>query len=191
MASSQNAPLEKFLARQRRRRIQPYVEDKVVLDFGCGVNAWNSVAIQEMCRHVDGVDHSIPKNTHYQGIRLYNHLDQLTSQMYDVIIALAVFEHIRPLDLRKILRQFLAHTHTDSLIIGTIPSPRSRRLIEFLSFRLGLIDPSQVIDHKVYYDDLWLNEMVDGTGWQLKDYQTFQLGMNGFFQLGRSKVDDE
>jgi hypothetical protein len=52
---------------------------------------------------------------------------------------------------------------------------------------MGLIDRSQIEDHKVYYDEKWLGEIVDGTGWKLESYRSFQLGMNGFFKLKRVK----
>ncbi|MFZ4396987.1 MAG: class I SAM-dependent methyltransferase [Kiritimatiellia bacterium] len=185
LPTSQNAPLEEFLARRRRRQIEPFVRGKAVLDFGCGVNAWNSVAIQPICKRVEGVDRSLPAATMTHGIRLFQNLNEIKNSIYDVILALAVFEHIRPLQLRDILRQLIDLTHPASLLVGTVPSPGSRKLLEFLSFRMGLIDRTQIQDHKVYYDDLWLREMVDGTGWQLTCYKPIQFGLNGFFKLQR------
>jgi hypothetical protein len=54
-----------------------------------------------------------------------------------------------------------------------------------LSFKLGLIDPSQIRDHKVYYDDLWLKEILGETAWSLSFYKTFQLGLNSLVVLSR------
>lgn len=184
--TSQNAPLEQWLARQRRRRIEPHVRGQRVLDFGCGVHAWNALSIRDICQRVDGVDRSLPESRAVGDIRLYQELGEIVDSTYDVIIALAVFEHIKPLQLRELLQTFHGLTHSDSRIIGTVPSPRSRRVLEFLSYRLGLIDRSQIEDHKVYYDDLWLHEITEGTGWRLSRYQRFQFGMNGFFQLTRT-----
>jgi hypothetical protein len=184
--TTQNAPLERLLARQRCKHVQPHVKGKRVLDFGCGVNAWNAIEIQHICTHVDGVDRSLPSTLTTNGINLYKEIDEIIGSTYDVIIALAVFEHIKPLQLRDILTNLVNLTHAESSIIGTVPSPRSRRVLEFLSYRLGMIDRSQIEDHKVYYDDLWLREITEGTGWRLHQYKRFQLGMNGFFWLRRA-----
>ena len=45
---------------------------------------------------------------------------------------------------------------------------------------------AQIRDHKVYYDDLWLPEILNDTPWQLQRYNTFQLGMNSFFCLEKN-----
>jgi hypothetical protein len=186
-STTQDAPLEAFLARCRCRQVKPYIHDKIVLDFGCGINAWNSIAIQPLCKRVDGVDCSLSSSTIKNGISLYRDDKDIRGFVYDVIMALAVFEHIRPMELRYILNNFLKITHSDSIIVGTVPSPYSRKVLEFLSFKMGLIDRSQIEDHKVYYDEKWLGEIVDGTGWKLESYRSFQLGMNGFFKLKRVK----
>lgn len=183
MATSQNAPLERFLASQRCKQIKPSVAGKRVLDFGCGLNAWNARSIQPICQDVHGVDASLVATKTIDGITLHQSLDELQGNTYDVIIALAVFEHIKPMALRELLQELMQFSVPTTTIVGTVPSTRARRVLEFLSYRLGLIDRSQVRDHKVYYDDLWLSEIIEGTGWRLKSYQRFQLGMNIFFEL--------
>lgn len=184
--TSQQAPLERFLASRRTSQIKSYVRGKSVLDFGCGRSAWNAVAIRQQCRSIVGVDRSLDKNTEIAGIPLYRDLNEGVLGNYDVILALAVFEHIRPLELRILLREFLQITHPESMIIGTVPTPFSRPILELLSYRLGLIDRSQIEDHKVYYDDLWLHEVLDGTGWRMTRYSIFQMGLNSRFLIARA-----
>jgi len=184
--TSQKAHLERFLARQRCNVISPYVHAKRVVDFGCGTNAWNAIAIQNVCQKVDGVDRSLEKATILNGINLYPNIGEIQGNTYDVVIALAVFEHIKPLQLREVLASFHGLTHDQSIVIGTVPSRRSRRVLELMSYRLNLIDRSQIEDHKVYYDDLWMSEIIEDTGWRLSQYRPFQLGMNCFFEMGKS-----
>ena len=45
------------------------------------------------------------------------------------------------------------------------------------------VDESQIRDHKVYYDDFWLKNILTKTDWKIKKYRTFQLGMNSEFIL--------
>jgi cyclopropane fatty-acyl-phospholipid synthase-like methyltransferase len=184
--TTQKAPLERFLAQQRCKRVRPYVLGKRVLDFGCGVNAWNAISIQNICLSVDGVDRSLHQSGRIHNINLYQDLDEIQAVKYDVIMALAVFEHIKPLQLRSVLESLHRFSHDNTIIIGTVPSRRSRQVLEVLSYKLKLIDRSQIEDHKVYYDDLWMREIVDDTGWTLQTFKTFQLGMNCFFELRKS-----
>lgn len=60
---------------------------KRVLDFGCGVNAWNAISIQNLCLSVDGVDRSLPQSGRIHNINLYQNLDEIQSVNYNVIIA--------------------------------------------------------------------------------------------------------
>ena len=99
---------------------------------------------------------------------------------------MAVFEHIPPFQLVDVLVALDRVSTPDALILGTVPTPSARPVLEFLSFKLGLIDPSQISDHWVYYDDLWLKEIVALSPWRVKSYQRFQFGMNSQFILGKT-----
>lgn len=182
-STSQSAPLERLLSGLRSRRLGNRVRGKRVIDFGCGIHAWNSLAIAGKVDVVHGVDASIKNSTDIQGVQLYQSLTQLPLDNYNFIVALAVFEHIPPFDLVEVLRYMHSITTPDAQVFGTVPTPRARPILEFLSFRLGLIDPSQIADHWVYYDDLWLKEIVSLTDWKVVHYSRFQLGMNSQFLL--------
>lgn len=182
MPTTQNAPLERFLARQRTRRVRSLVAGHVVLDFGCGANAWAARTLQPLCKRIDGLEPTLPAGS-VHGIQVVPSLEQLHQHNYEVVIALAVFEHLHPPVLQQVLHQLHSITTADAVIAGTVPTPLARPVLELLSYRLGLIDPSQIRDHKVYYDDLWLAEVLKRTPWELEHYQHFQLGMNSFFTL--------
>jgi hypothetical protein len=96
-----------------------------------------------------------------------------------------VFEHIPPLDLVNVLHHLAKISTPDAIIVGTVPTPLARPVLEFLSFKLGLIDSSQINDHWVYYDDLWLKEILALTPWRMQSYKLFQLGLNSEFILSK------
>jgi hypothetical protein len=158
------------------------VQGRTVLDFGCGAQAWTAREIQPLCRRIDGVEPTVAAGM-VNGIQVVNHLDAVHHRDYEVVISLAVFEHLHPMDLQRVLHQLNPITVPEALIVGTVPTPMARPVLELLSYRLRLIDSSQIRDHKVYYDDLWLHEILNETPWQLKRYRTFQLGMNSFFVM--------
>lgn len=182
--TTQEAPLEKFLANMRSKRIKRYVTNKNILDFGCGRKAWNANAINKHCKCIEGVEESYNVPQLVGDVNVYPSLNHIPSdRKFDVILALAVFEHIEPFSLIDILNKMSTFSSKNAILVGTIPTPQSRPVLEFISYRLKLIDESQIRDHKVYYDDLWLAAIVSQTAWRLCTYKRFQLGMNGHFVL--------
>ena len=186
-STTQNAPLEKILAKFRAQRVSKYVAGKRVLDFGCGKEAWTANTISPSSSLVHGVDASVKKAiTFSTGITVFPSLEELPRADYETIIALAVFEHIDPFELVDILNRLSTITTVNGIIAGTVPTPSSRRILEFLSYKLKLIDQSQIKDHKAYYDDLWLNVIAAKTPWKVTFYKRFQLGLNSQFLLTKS-----
>ena len=156
----------------RVKHVRPLVSGRVVLDFGCGANAWAARSLKPLCKRIDGLEPTLSTGI-VHGIKIVSVLEQLQENDNEVVIALAVFEHLHPHVLRQVLQQLYAITTPDAVIAGTVPTPLGRPILAFLSYRLGLIDPSQIRDHKVYYDDLWLGELLRGSHWCLRQYNTF------------------
>jgi SAM-dependent methyltransferase len=185
-STTQSAPLERLLAAVRASRLRDYISQKRVLDFGCGRHAWAARSIKTQATLVHGVDASLDKPEIFlDDVLLVQSIGQLPRADYQVIAALAVFEHIPPFDLVNVLHHFAKISTPDAIIVGTVPTPLARPVLEFLSFKLGLIDSSQINDHWVYYDDLWLKEIVALTQWKVQSYKLFQLGLNSEFVLAR------
>ena len=185
-STTQQAPLERILAAFRSRRLRNHVGQKRVLDFGCGRHAWAARSIQNQVLLVHGVDASLEEpRTVLEDVLLVQSLAQLPRTDYQVIAALAVFEHIPPFELVGILQDLAKVSTSDAVIVGTVPTPLARPILEFLSLKLGLIDSSQIKDHWVYYDDLWLKEIVALTPWKVEAYGLFQLGLNSEFVLAK------
>ena len=103
---------------------------------------------------------------------------------------MAVFEHINPFNLRKILDEIYSKTSKNAIIFGTTPTPLSRPVLEILSYKMKLIDESQIRDHKVYYDDFWLKSILTKTNWRIRSYRTFQFGLNSEFILCKNLKND-
>jgi hypothetical protein len=182
--TTQEAPLEKFLANARSKNILPYIKDKNVLDFGCGRQAWNANSIYNHCKCIEGVEENYSSTQLVGKVNVYPSLSHISDQReFDVILALAVFEHIDPFTLINILNKMSTICSKHAILVGTVPTPQARPILEFIAYRLKLIDESQIRDHKVYYDDFWLSAIVGRTAWRLSTYRKFQLGVNSFFVL--------
>jgi hypothetical protein len=182
--TTQEAPLERFLANARTKKIIPYIKNKNVLDFGCGIHAWNANTIYKYCKSIVGIEENYSVPQLVGKINVYPGLGHISDQRkFDVILALAVFEHIDPFALIEILNMMSTICSSNAILVGTVPTPLARPILEFFSYRLRLIDETQIKDHKVYYDDFWLSAIVGKTTWQICSYNKYQLGMNSYFVL--------
>lgn len=180
----QEAPLERFLAIARSKKIISYIKNKNVLDFGCGRKAWNANAIYKHCKSIEGVEENFSAPQLVGNVNVYPSLSQISNRhKFDVILALAVFEHNDPFALIEILNKMPTVCSRNAILVGTVPTPQARPFLEFISYKVRLIDESQIRDHKVYYDDFWLSAIVGKTRWKLSSYKTFQFGLNSLFTL--------
>lgn len=187
--TSQSALLEGLLTWMRTRKARPFVRGKRLLDFGCGSHLKTLRSLKNDALFVAGYDilfQNLPPQVSSDGITVYGNLDQIM-EPFDVITSLACFEHIEPSFLPAVLRQLKGILAVDGTIIGTVPRPPAKPVLEFLSYRLGLIDPSQILDHKIYYSEESLQEVASEAGFELVRYSCFQLRMNSFFVLKPAK----
>ena len=184
ISTTQKAPLEKLLSYARYKRTIEYIKNKKVLDFGCGISNWNAKFIGKYPKIIHGVDSSLSAFDKDNSLfEIYEEINKLPFSDYEVVLSMAVFEHIEPFNLIHILDQIDSKTTENGIIFGTTPTPLSRPILETLSYKFKLIDESQIRDHKVYYDDFWLKSILNKTNWIIRSYKTFQLGLNSEFIL--------
>lgn len=193
--TTQKAPLERILTHLRTRKIMPYVRGAIVLDFGCGayLHTLRTIADSAAARYgIDSLYVGTKSHKTTDGIGVAGSFDDLRDMLkvddnkLTCILSLACFEHMEMDDCRWVLRQLHDLSDKDATLVGTVPTPPAKPVLEFLSYRLRLIDRTQIEDHKVYYDRDNFKLMLQGTGWELSDYYRFQLGMNSFFKLKKS-----
>jgi len=188
--TTQRAPLELLLTWLRTRKILPYVAGGRVLDFGCGAHLRTLRAIGGRASARIGIDSWFKERetmTTDDGITVVGSFTDLRTVLskgnikLNRILSLACFEHLESGDLNEVLRELSTVATDDALLIGTVPTPAGKPVLEFLSYRLGLIDRTQIEDHKVYYNQDALRSAIRGTGWDMLEYRTFQFGWNSFF----------
>ena len=182
----QDAPLERILSYFRYKRTIKYINNKKVLDFGCGIKIWNSEFIGRYPNLLHGLDRSLPSTGRNHNVfEIFRDIQDLPFNDYEIVLSMAVFEHIDPFILIDILSELTDRTSKNAIIFGTTPTPLARPVLEFLSYKLRLIDESQIRDHEIYYDDFWFNKILSKTNWILSYYKTFQFGLNSEFILSK------
>ena len=179
---SGEAFLERVLAHLRYRQILPYVPaDGVLCDIGCGASlGFIRVAKRRAARCI-GIDQFVQPNRFANVELIRCRLDQkipLPDNCVDTVTILAVLEHLCKDgeiigEIRRILRP-------GGRLLVTAPSHRAKPIIEFLAYRLGLLNRRHVDEHKRYYSAAQLRAMLCRDGFACEEIRPFELGCNLF-----------
>ena len=135
---------------------------KKIIDFGCGSNFQNitkkySKASRAVLIDLYG-DDFIKNNIKFINYNKdLNKIDiELKNEKFDIIILAAVIEHLdNPAVIIKFLKKFL---NKNGYFLLTAPSIYSKPILEFMAFKLHLINEDLVREHKRYYNkDQYIN----------------------------------
>ena len=96
-ATSQKALLEKLLSYLRYKRTIKYINNKKVLDFGCGIRNWNLEFVGKYPSLIHGVDRSLPSAVKKDlKFEIFKEINELPFCDYEIVLSMAGFEHIDP-----------------------------------------------------------------------------------------------
>lgn len=169
----------------RIARVLPYVKRVPgcrLLDVGCG---WEARLLRELEPYVTagwGIDFKAPAiatdKLHTISARLDDRLP-FENESFDVVTMLAVLEHLdKPL---AILREIARLLRPDGRLLLTVPSRYAKPVLEFLAFRLRIVNPDEIRDHKTYFNRDDLFRLVDQCeGLAVERHRYFQCGMNNY-----------
>jgi ubiquinone/menaquinone biosynthesis C-methylase UbiE len=177
------ALLEPILRKMRLRRVIALIPDNVeLLDIGCGTKAALLRAIEPKIKRGIGLDFKVPEWHTDKVQTIQGHLDNrlpFPDNSFDVVTMLAVLEHIEYEE--DILREIRRILRPNGSLILTVPSVWAKPVLEFLSYRLKIIDEREIRDHKRYYDRKKLRRtLVEKIGFGDFQHKYFQLFMNNF-----------
>lgn len=100
----------------------------------------------------------------------------LPSQSVDCVTSLANLEHLEQPDLN--LTEIHRILKPGGKLILTTPSTAAKPVLEFLAFKLKLIDEREILDHKSYYSKKTLAKAIENAGFSGYKVKRFQLGFN-------------
>ncbi len=183
--------LEGFLAKQRakaaNRLIPAAARSGRVLDVGCGSHPYFllNTAFAERYGIDKMVGRSGPAGAAPPGVTLIQHdLEQdatlpFDDESFEVVTMLAVFEHIEPDVLRRLLREIRRVLKPGGSYILTTPAGWTDGLLKLLA-RLGLVSAEEIDEHKDAYTHRKIGALLGEAGFDPASmkFGTFELFMN-------------
>lgn len=164
---------------------------RVIADFGSGYDCRLLVQLLKTFRDANaiGVDTEFhPELAFVQRLRcvtenLNSPLTELKDESIDVGLSLAVLEHLDEPDV--FLKELHRVMRPGGVVLLTTPGPTSKPLLEFLAFKLKIIDAHEIQDHKQYFSSNNLKELFHDAGFSLEniDARTFLFGMNNIVMV--------
>ncbi|MGX3011730.1 class I SAM-dependent methyltransferase [Helicobacter sp. 23-1044] len=120
--------------------------------------------------------------------RLYkrSHKGKLVSlpfkdESFEIVCMLAVLEHLNhPLLMLKEIKRVLKK---NGILLLSVPSHAAKPILEFLSYKLKLIDEAEIRDHKRYYNKADLARCAEFAGLKMEGHYYFQCGFNNFAKM--------
>ena len=179
--------MEPLLRRIRIGRVLPFIRqhtDCLLLDIGCGVNFGFLKKVEPYISRGFGIDYKVDEIINSKLTAIRSVLDQklpFDDNALDIVTMLAVLEHLeKPSRIISEIERVLKH---EGVLIITVPSRRAKPILEFLSYKLGVVNELEIRDHKKYYNYSDLKELFSGTGLNIDQHKYFQMGMNNFLVL--------
>lgn len=177
--------LEPLLRKMRIAKILPVLrrfQECQMLDVGCGWEARLLREVEPYIAHGTGVDFKAP-DVQTEKIRtLQATLDKklpFDDASFDVVTMLAVLEHLA--EPEAIVFEVNRVLKPGGVFVGTVPSTWSKPVLEFLSFKLNIVNPDEIRDHKQYFNRELLSALFEKAGFVNFSHHYFQLWMNNFF----------
>lgn len=171
--------LDKFMSYLRLKQIRPYIDEGgVICDLGCGDgNVLKSIALK--LKNGIGLDRDIMNSRKDNLCFIQADITQplpLENDKFDAVLLLAVLEHLAPHGV--LFEEIWRILRPGGRLILTTPAPQSKKLLEFLAFKLGLISKEGVSDHKYYYSKEELKNLLLKSGFKIIKIKYFEFGLN-------------
>lgn len=174
---------ENILQWLRFSKVASYIKNNSeLLDMGCGYQMSFLYYLDEKIKRGVGIDVSVNKNKKSKNINYFiSRVDQKINApvgKFDCVTSLAVIEHVTNPGI--MLKEAYRLLRKDGVLIITTPSKYAKPILEFLSFKLHLVSPDEISDHKRYYDIDSLKKEIVSAGFKKDCVKTkyFQCGVN-------------
>lgn len=182
---SKKSLLDVIIEKIRYKKVSELITPgSTILDLGCGHDASLLRKYAQTIRYGVGIDISVSKEHLPNNIELIEKQVELSNKLkpnsFDTIFALALLEHLsKP---KFALSESYKLLKRGGKLVITTPSQRAKAILEFMAYRLKLIDQGEISDHKHYYSKNTLLDDLIKCGFSRNNVniKTFEFGLNLF-----------
>jgi 2-polyprenyl-3-methyl-5-hydroxy-6-metoxy-1,4-benzoquinol methylase len=184
--------LDRMLQQQRIKRVRHHIRSEdTVLDFGCfdgqlfkklGHLMAGGIGI-DSDPSIEGCFDGLGENFQF----LSGGLELLTREnlpKIDLVVALAVIEHLHETQIREFALRLGSLVEPSGRMLLTIPHPFVDKIVA-AGISLHLLAGADFDSHHGL-KPLAASNIIDASGWVLKSWKKFQLGLNNEFLFIRS-----
>jgi SAM-dependent methyltransferase len=187
--------LEGFLARRRQGQAHNLIPASAragrILDVGCG--SYPMFLLNSGFAERYGLDRVAPADLDEPGLKIMKWDVASGSGLpfedsfFDVVTMLAVFEHLEPPDMTKLLREIHRVLRHGGVYVMTTPAHWADTILNVMA-RLGLVSREEVDEHQIPYPTDQAVLMLAGAGFDaaLIRNGTFEAGMNRWVTAQRN-----
>jgi SAM-dependent methyltransferase len=170
---------DKLLRWMRYGKVIKYIpEGSIVCDIGCGKEGYFLNKLSDRIKYGIGFDEKIKdqKRDKYElrQLKIIGNIP-LENEKCDVVAMVAVLEHLS--NPQRVLNESFRILKKGGRLILTTPTPLARPLLNFLSFKLKLIDKNEIKDHKNYFWTKNVRKMLLESGFREENIK------NSFFEI--------
>lgn len=178
--------LDKFIGKLRYAQVQKYITEGIsIVDVGCGRTAEFLMKNSHAIKDGIGLDFRIQNEMKAPNIKLINNKElkafPIEEKTIDCVFLNAVLEHLE--DPVTVLTECKRVLKIGGRIIMTTPTRAAKPILEFMAFKLHVINEDEILEHKHYYSKMEIVLLANKLGVTLEKYGYFEMGMNSIIVL--------
>lgn len=160
--------LDKFIRWWRFKKIITHIpKNSIVCDIGCGKDHYFLKKISNLIKYGIGFDKEVENykdsKLELKNLEISKNIP-LENESCDAVTMMAVLEHLfYP---QEILNESFRILKNGGKLILTTPRPISKPILEFLAFKISLIDKKEIADHKNYFSPKDIKKLLLGAGFK-------------------------
>lgn len=172
-------PILRFL---RVLKIRRFIKKEFeLLDLGCGQAANFLHSVAPRVKRAVGIDLMTESKTDSNLELVRGNLETVlpfADNSFDCVTSMALLEHLN--NRQRNLNEIQRVLRPGGVLLMTTPTWRAKPILEFLSFKLGIVSSKGVADHKTYFWEEEIVPMLKKAGFRNIRHRYFQFKLNNF-----------
>jgi len=181
--SRESSLFDRFFTCLRFRKVIKLIPaGSTVLDMGCGLTGNFLRSVENRILKGVGIDIEVVQPADSAKIKLVKYDLNLglpfSGDEFDVVISMANLEHLE--NPGKIMLEINRVLKPGGFLFLTTPTPWAKPVLEFMAFKLKIISPTEISDHKNYFDKKTIFDLCRRAGFSSFRHSYFEFFMNNF-----------